>query len=147
MLEDFYDFKSDMLDKPDVIRKQIKELKEHTEKRVTELHKDLLRKVTNLEEELVRSIEVYEYTLLSAYYEGNDRIGLFNFKLIKDILIYLVNGRELRFRHSLFGDAYIQMNPQKNRVLVKSDNPIYKEGEIMNIICYSNGQWYLKEEL
>lgn len=73
-------------------------------------------------------------------------IGFFNIGNAEKILTLLNDGCKLQYRHGVFGNVNVWMNPERNRILV-SENPTINEDNIMSYIVWCAGEWYLNTEL
>lgn len=132
--------------KPDVIEKEILELKKQLKE--TKKH--------------------YQYEFLCGDNWSDEMIGFFNIGNTKKILTLLNEGRKLLYKHSVFGNYIVYMNQQRNRILVKNEDGteletypfngfensstiiVYKspinEDTIISYIIWHSGDWYLKNE-
>jgi hypothetical protein len=119
---------------PDEIKKDIKSLKDNIE---------------SLRTELEESRKVHEYELLCTSDWSDDMIGFFNMGHCRIILTELNNGSKLQLRHVTCGTYNVQMNSQRNRIMVEpvysSDGtPYINEDTIMDFIIWHAGDWYKK---
>ena len=106
----------------------------------------IVQKVEELKKQLKESKKHYQFELICTS-EWNDKmIGFFNIGNAEKILALLNNGSKLQYRHVVFGDVDVWMNPQRNRVLV-SENKTINEDNIMSYIVWHTGEWYLNTEM
>mgnify|MGYP003410764790 FL=1 len=90
---------------------------------------EILKDIKALEKELEESKNHYLYTKLTDDENIDERIGYFNIGNAKLIFTELYAGKTLQYRHSVWGNVEVKMNPQRNRTLV-SDNDHIKEDNI-----------------
>lgn len=103
-------------------------------------------KIKILQKELEASIDFHNYELVcenSSYpfIDGGEKIGIFHIENARKILTLLWEGKKLQFRHGYYGDVDVQMNPQKNRIIVSKHEHI-EENNIMNFMIQYPGEWY-----
>lgn len=108
-----------------------------------EKSEEIRRKINELENMLKESITYHQYELVCSNKTTDDMIGIFNIGNIRKLLELLVNGRELQYRHSIYGNIDVWMNPQRNRILV-SKNEGVNEDNIMSFMTHFVGEWYVK---
>lgn len=109
--------------RPEVIEKEIEELKKQLEK----------------------SKEYYQYEFVCNSDWSDDMIGSFNMGNGRKVITLLNNGYELQYRHNVYGNVNVWMNPQKNRILV-SENDNIKEKNILTFMFCASGEWWIKTE-
>lgn len=100
------------------------------------------KEIAELKNQLKKSKKHYQYELLCSDNWSDEMIGFFNIGNAKQILNTLNDGKRLQYRHSVFGDVDVWMNPQKNRILV-SQNENINEGNIITYIVWHSGEWYV----
>jgi len=125
------------------------------------------QKIEELKIQLEESKRHYQYEFVCNSDWSDEMIGFFNIGNAKKILSLLYEGKELQYRHAVFGNFIVYMNPQKNRILVKDENgerlesqsfngfvnsstvTVYKspvnEDTIMSFIVWHTGGWYLRK--
>lgn len=111
------------MERPEVIEKQIEELK--VKLKESKLH--------------------YKYEFVCDDEFTTDMIGFFNLGNARKILTLLYDGKELQYRHGVYGIVNVHMNPQRNRIIV-SDNKYINEDNILSFIIWLVGEWFLKLE-
>ena len=98
------------------------------------------QKIKDLQKELEVSIDFHNYELvcensISNINDGGEKIGIFHIENARKILNLLWEGKKLQFRHGYYGTIDVEMNPQKNRIIV-SEHEHIKENNIMNFIIH-----------
>ena len=104
---------------------------------------EIQKEIEALSKELSKSKEKYEYRFLCDSHWSDDMIGFFNMSNGRKILELLNQGRELQYRHAVYGNVDVYMNPQRNRIIV-SDNKDITEQNILTFVFWATGDWYLK---
>jgi hypothetical protein len=127
------------------------------------------REILELRKQLETSKKHYQFELICNSDWSEDMIGFFNVGNAKKILTLLKEGKKLQYRHRVYGDYNVFMNPNGNRILVlNSDGTdlehticnefensdtiiVYKspinENTIMSFIIWHIGEWYLNTEM
>ncbi len=100
------------------------------------------QEIEKLKIEIELSRKHYQYQFICDGKWSDEMIGFFNVGNAKKILTLLKDERKLQYRHSVFGDVDVWMNPNGNRILV-SENKNINEENIMDAIIWWNGEWYL----
>lgn len=111
-----------------------------------EIPKEIEKKIEDLKIQLKESKKFYQYELI-PYKETEEDFGFFKISHAKKILKLLHEGKKLQYRHGLYKDVDVFMNPQKNRILVSGNEYVREdinEDNIMTFIIWVNGDWYLK---
>ena len=85
------------------------------------------KKINELKNELEKSKEFYQYEFVCNSDWSDDMIGFFNIDNGKKILKLLNDGKELQYRHEVYGKVHVKMNPQRNRILVTDNKSINGE--------------------
>lgn len=103
-------------------------------------------KIKVLQKELEASIDFHNYELVcdnssSIITDDSEKIGVFYIENARKVLTLLWEGKLLQYRHDYLGDVDVQMNPQKNRIIVSEHDRI-KEDNIMNFIIQYPGKWF-----
>lgn len=110
---------------------------------------EIEKEINRVEKELkLLRKEQQEYTKFKKVCDGywsKEMIGFFNIGNTKLILGLLNSGKELQYRHGIFGDVTVCMNPQRNRILVSKNEEI-TEDNIMSFIIWHSGEWWINSE-
>ncbi len=104
------------------------------------------QKIEELKKQLNESKKHYQFELICTSDWSDEMIGFFNIGNAKKILTLLKDGRKLQYRHGVYGDVDVWMNPNGNRILV-SENKDINESNIMSFIIWHTGEWYLNTEM
>lgn len=104
-------------------------------------------KIEKLQKQLIKSKKKYHYKFLCDDKFSDDMIGFFNLGNARKILELLNNGKKLQYRHGIYGDVDVEMNPQRNVIMVNPiDNEHINENNIMDFIVWHTGTWYVFDE-
>lgn len=99
--------------------------------------------ISALKEELEKVKKEQETFAFVCDKDSKDHdIGFFSLGNTKKILLLLVEGKTLQYRHEYLGTVDVVMNPQKNRVLVSDNSPITEEA-ICSHILGLYGSWFV----
>jgi hypothetical protein len=104
------------------------------------------QRIEELKNQLQESKKYYQFELICTSKRSDKMIGFFNIRNGEKILTLLNDGSRLQYRHGVFGDVDVWMNPQRNRILVSKNNDI-NEDNIMSYIFWHTGEWYLNTEM
>jgi len=123
------------------------------------------KKIEELKKQLQESKRYYKYELICDRNSSDETIGFFDIGQAKKILTLLNDGKKLQYKHLVYGEFNVYMNPQRNGILVKNTDdsdleyalyngcstvyvnksPI-NENTIMSFIIGNYGEWYLDTE-
>lgn len=104
---------------------------------------EVKKDIQKLEKELEDSKNYYQFTKITDDSVREKMIGFFNIGNAELILTLLDGGKELQYRHGVYGNVIVRMNPQRNRILV-SENKSITEQNILTFILWATGEWYVK---
>ena len=104
------------------------------------------QRIKELKNQLQESKKHYQFELICTSEWSDKMIGFFNIGNTEKILTLLNDGSKLQYRHGVFGDVDVWMNPQRNRILVSKNNTI-NEDNIMSYIIWHTGDWFLNTEM
>jgi hypothetical protein len=121
--------------------------------------------ILELKKQLQESKKHYQFELICNSDWSDDMIGFFNIGNAKKVLSLLKEGKKMQYRHGVYGDYNVFMNPNGNRILVTNSDDtdleciacnefensnsviVYKspinENTIMSFIVWHTGEWYL----
>lgn len=105
---------------------------------------DIQKDIDKLKKELNLSKQYYEYEFVCDDEWTKDMIGFFNMGNGRKILELLNMGEQLQYRHNIYGVIDVNMNPQRNRILV-SKNEYITEENILTFVFRASGEWFLKK--
>lgn len=105
---------------------------------------DIQKDIDKLKKELNLSKQYYEYEFVCDDEWTKDMIGFFNMGNGRKILELLNMGKQLQYRHKFYGVVDVNMNPQRNRILV-SKNEYITEENILTFVFRASGEWFLKK--
>lgn len=99
--------------------------------------------------ELQHSTDFYQLEFLcgSTYADDTDKVGFFNLARTRTILRALNDGLTLLFRHGVYEDVTVKMNPQRNRILCETKGNDISEDNIINFMILHPGDWFIVREL
>jgi hypothetical protein len=97
-------------------------------------------KIKILEDLLAESEEFHRYQYVCDSNNDGETIGFFKIGNAKKILTLLNDGSRLKYKHGVWGDVIVQMNPQRNRIFV-TENEHINENNIMTYIVWATGTW------
>jgi hypothetical protein len=108
---------------------------------------EIENEISKLMQELIDSKEYYQYELICTIGKGkeSEKIGSFDIDSCKKILKKLYDNNILQYRHGLFKNVDVYMNPQKNRILVSKNDSI-NESNIISFMLWHPGDWYINNE-
>lgn len=102
-------------------------------------------KINKLKKELEQSIEHYKYEFICNSDWSDEMIGFFNIGNGKKVLQLLHDGKELQYRHEVYGKVNVKMNQQRNVILVSYNKGI-NGSNILTYIFNAAGEWWLNTE-
>ena len=109
------------------------------------IEQEIEQEIEELKNKLKASKLHYQYEPVCDDSFSEDMIGFFNLGNTRKILKLLYDGKKLQYRHGVYGNVAVYMNPQRNRILV-SENKFINEDNIMSFIVWLVGKWYLDIE-